>query len=340
MYRNKKKMIIVGTTSVGILTVFGVSAWAIINQSYKTSLDSAVAAKLSGNTIFLSNGQFQYGKMSFNDWLIYNYVTKIDLTTSGDVSTYKFSSPIANSGTNSGGSTGSGGSSSSTTTQYLTVATLTYNKSTKTYNLKTGVNQDFDLLTSQVKQDSNSFTISNSYSWSTDSDETFNFTRGSDGYTYSTDSYKISYSSSSATKKDSSTSQDDSSTTTGSTTYTTAITSNTNVTVWSRKMEVPKDTNNGTIKVTYNTSGLGTSSLIVTYVPTPTNTEGVVTYTVSYASNNSATTGASNNNTPLGSQNNLLTFLGVMSGTNSSVDFSKTKLSSQNYFLYLPDITI
>lgn len=31
MYRNKKKMIIVGVILVGVLVVFGVSVWAIIN---------------------------------------------------------------------------------------------------------------------------------------------------------------------------------------------------------------------------------------------------------------------------------------------------------------------
>ncbi|BAC43823.1 hypothetical protein D8X55_00435 [Malacoplasma penetrans] len=338
MYRNKKKMIIVGATSVGVLAVFGVSAWAIINQSYKTPLDSVSGARVSGATVFLGdNGQFQYGKMSFNDWLIYNYAHKIDVARSGSTTTYTFYSRAASPTTGGTGGTGGG----TTQAAEYVFATLAYDSSNNSYLLKTGSNQDFELVNSTITGTSSdsSFGVANNYSsWSstTSLNQSFTFNQGSDSSThiYSGANYSISYSKATSTGGGSGTS-------TNTTTYTTRVTSTaTNSTLWERTMVIPGagDTSTAT-RTTYTSATLG-GSLTITY--TPTATDGNITsYTVAYTSNTtSGGTGGGTGGSTVASQSQLFTFLGITSTSNTKADFSQSRLSSEDYFLYLPDMTL
>lgn len=332
MYRNKKKMIIVGATSVGVLAVFGVSAWAIINQSYKTPLDSVSGARVSGATVFLGdNGQFKYNEMSFNDWLIYNYAHKIDVATSGTTTTYTFYSRAASPTTGGTGGTGGG----TTQAAEYVFATLEYNSSNNSYTLKTGNNQDFNLVNSTITgtASDSSFTVANSYSWSASNlNQSFTFNQGSDSsnHTYSGQNYNISYTKTANTGSSGGTSNN--------TTYTTTVRSTaTNSTLWQRTMEVPSETSSAT-RVTYTSDTLG-GSLTLTYTPTVTS-GNVSSYTVAYSSTTSTGTGGGGTATTVASQGALFNFLGITSTTNSKADFSQSRLSSEDYFLYLPDMTL
>lgn len=336
MYRNKKKMIIVGATSVGVLAVFGVSAWAIINQSYKTPLDSVSGARVSGATVFLGdNGQFKYNEMSFNDWLIYNYAHKIDVARSGTTTTYTFYSRAASPTTGGTGGTGGG----TTQAAEYVFATLEYNSSNNSYTLKTGNNQDFNLVNSTITgtASDSSFTVANNYSWSASNlNQSFTFNQGSDSsnHTYSGQNYNISYT------KTTNTGSSGGGSSTNTTTHTTTVTSTaTNSTLWQRTMVVPdaSDTSTAT-RATYTSGTLG-GTLTITY--TPTVTDGAISsYTVAYTSNTTSGGTGTGTGTTITSQSQLFTFLGITSATNSKADFSQSRLSSEDYFLYLPDMTL
>lgn len=73
MYKNRKRMLLVGGASAAVLAAFGVGSWAIIEASKKVPLDDSMIASLSGSTLNnKGNVKFLYGQMSISDWMFYS----------------------------------------------------------------------------------------------------------------------------------------------------------------------------------------------------------------------------------------------------------------------------
>lgn len=315
MYRNRKKMIIIGCTSVVVLAGFSVAAWAIIQSTKNVPTDSKVAAALSGNTIYLGNGrQFEYGKMSFNDWLLYNMPKTVKLTKSNDISTYTYYT-----GSATGSSTDIG----------TLIATVTYNEATKNIQIFTGNPTDnLELVNSTVSENSgSSLSYQNNYPVISTSTYTTTLTKsGTDStYEYAGSSYKLSFS---RTDSSSSDSEVDTKATASSetTTNTVEIKSNTNSTLWKKQTVTSNGGSN--ITETYTSAQLGDSSYLkVTYVATAnsgsdssdTSSSNDKTYSVTYyTKSGTGSESQINGSTTDEAQQSLLNFLGVISSTTST----------------------
>lgn len=305
MYRNRKKMIIIGCTSVVVLAGFSVAAWAIIQSTKNVPTDSKVAAALSGNTIYLGNGrQFEYGKMSFNDWLLYNMPKTVKLTKSNGISTYTYYT-----GSATGSSTDIG----------TLIATVTYNEATKNTQIFTGNPTDnLELVNSTVSENSgSSLSYQNNYPVVSTSTYTTTLTKsGTDStYEYAGSSYKLFFS---RTKNSSEESESQTkATTTSDSTTTVELKSNTDSSLWKKETKI---TNSGSnITETYTSAQLGTASLTITYVAN-TNTgdsssSSDKTYSVTYTTKNNS---SETNTSTLNDQAALLNFLGITSATTST----------------------
>lgn len=314
MYRNRKKMIIIGCTSVVVLAGFSVGAWAIINSTKKVPTDNSIASKLSGNTIYLGSGrQFVYGKMSFNDWLLYNMPKSVKVSNSNGVSTYSYYTESNASG--------------------LLIATATIKESDSNnalITLSTGSpSNSLELVSSTSSKTNDNISYTNNYPAVDSKTYSTSFTKNTSdsNYKYSGSSYSILFSeSSSGSSGDTETRE----TTTSTKTYTTQITSNTNANLWKKVVSITNNGNN--ITSTYSSDQLGSgASLTVTYISNTnsgsdsSNQDKI--YTVSYKSKS----GTSSTESDVNDQAALLSFLGVTGSTttsSSTYNWDNSKLST------------
>lgn len=315
MYRNRKKMIIIGCTSVVVLAGFSVGAWAIINSTKKVPTDNSIASKLSGNTIYLGSGrQFVYGKMSFNDWLLYNMPKSVKVSNNNGVSTYSYYTE-----SNAGG---------------LLIATATIKESDSNnalITLSTGSpSNSLELVSSTSSKTNDNISYTNNYPAVDSKTYSTSFTKNTSdsNYKYSGSSYSILFSeSSSGSSGDTETRE----TTTSTKTYTTQITSNTNANLWKKVVSITSGGNN--ITSTYSSDQLGSgASLNVTYISNTNNgsdssTNNDKIYAVSYSSKANESSAEST----ISNQAALLSFLGVTGSTttsSSTYNWDNSKLST------------
>ncbi|MDE6645975.1 MAG: hypothetical protein K2J69_01525 [Malacoplasma sp.] len=249
MYRNRKKIIAVSIASVVALGCFGTIAWGIVYASHQKPEDSVLNSELSGSTSYLGNGgTFQYGKMSFNDWLIYTAPRYIESTTENNVTSFTFYS----SGTNS-------------TTKSTPIATLTRttNGNNASYVLSTAENKKV-LVSSEYKKESNLISFADNFdSWNKGANQSYNLNLANSVYSNkNSDGVTLEYSTS---------------TTDNNSVYTYKITSNTDTLLWQKQTTV----NGNTTTVNYSSQNL-TTPLIITYIKSSTG--DIDSYAVSYSS--------------------------------------------------------
>ncbi|MDE5841581.1 MAG: hypothetical protein K2H11_01230 [Malacoplasma sp.] len=246
MYRNRKKIIAVSIASVVALGCFGTIAWGIVYASHQKPEDSFVNSELSGSTSYLGNGGvFQYGKMSFNDWLIYNAPRYIESKTENNVSTYTFYQTGTNTATKNG---------------EIATLTRTVNGENASYILSTAENSK-TLVLSEYKKQSNLISFTNNFdSWNKNDDKSYDLNLSNSVYSNKNNNATLEYSAT---------------TTENNKVYTYKITSNTDTLLWQKQTTI---TNSGSITVNYSSSSLTDTPLIVTY----TKSDGG--YSVSYSS--------------------------------------------------------
>ena len=232
MYRNRKKIILVGVTSILVLAGFGVGAWAIVNSSNRVPQDDKIASNLAGSTIYCGDTAFAYKQMSITDWLVYNmprYAFLVDDGKSDGFIDVEFFSTDFRPANNS------------TVTSSDLMNPINENAHLYTMKISTDFSQEeiwtsgkhgnepIMLVSSTISSSSNTATISNKYWWSNESQ---NIKLTSDGLY---DNYKHTSSNDTSielSKKLSDQNQNNKST------YSASIKSNTGFDQWNRKMEM------------------------------------------------------------------------------------------------------
>ena len=255
MYKNRKKMIGVGIASVIALGCFGAIAWGIVYASHQKPLDSYSNSQLAGATSYLDDeGSFKYGKMSFNDWLLYNAPRYIEFATDPkdkNKTTYSFYQTLPTT-------TGDKGK---------LIAQLTRSKSNNTVNTSlVTAESNMNLVNSSYTKDANKISFTDNFNWNTALNEGFELPKDNTGSYYSV-----------VDSKNNSLVFQEGKDAAGAESYTWTIKSNTQVELWKKQTTI----NGDTITVNYSSNALE-SPLIVTYIKSA----NLDSYNVSYRSGN------------------------------------------------------
>ncbi len=246
MYRNRKKIIAVSTISVVALGCFGAIAWGIVYSSHQKPEDSYVNSELSGLTSYLGNGgTFQYGKMSFNDWLVYTAPSYIESKTENSITTFTFYST---------------GTNDSNKGSPIAVLKRETNSNNISYVLSTAENSKI-LVTSDYNKTNDLISFSDNFdSWSKSSNQSYDLSLTNSVYSNKNNNgVSLEYSKTSSESSD---------------TYTYKITSNTGTLLWQKQTTI--NTSGGSITVNYSSKNLE-ESLVVNYIKLETG------YNVSYS---------------------------------------------------------
>ena len=191
-----------------------------------------------------NGGTFQYGKMSFNDWLIYTAPRYIESKTENNVTSFTFYS----SGTNS-----------TNKTSPIATLTRTTDGNNASYVLSTAENNKV-LVSSEYKKEKNLISFTDNFdSWNKSANKSYNLNLTNSVYSNkNSDGVTLEYSSS---------------TTDSSSVYTYKITSNTNTLLWQKQTTI----NGNTTTVNYSSQNL-TTPLTITYIKSSTDNSYAITY--------------------------------------------------------------